>query len=120
MVQRDFGPMINALRNKLMPTRLAALSLILHHLGRRERIEQLLAVSYSSVRNMMGTDWTAQTYFAEIVGGEEALAALPTPPPAELEPERVALLVEDVIAEVRDAIARLPPAQPAPGRVRAT
>ena len=106
VVERDFGPMINAQRARLMGSQLAALVLILHHLQRHERIDQLAGVAYTYGHDLLGFDQAARAYFADILGGDEALAALPIPHPADLTTDRIASLIDDLITEIRDVIAR--------------
>lgn len=47
-------------------------------------------------------------HFAELIGGDEALAALPSPDPADLTADRVATLINDVITDIRSDIASRP------------
>jgi hypothetical protein len=42
---------------------------------------------------------------ADIIGGDDKLAALPTPDTTELAPDRIATFIEDIITEIRDHIA---------------
>lgn len=108
VVEKDFGPMINAQRARLMGGQLAALVLILHHLQRHEHITELAGIAYTYGHNLLGFDQAARAYFADILGGDEALAELPTPDPADLTPDRIANLIDNLIDEVRDVIAHRP------------
>ena len=101
VVEKDFGPMINAQRARLMGAQLAALVLILHHLQRRERINGLAGVAYAFGHKLLGFDQAARAYFGDILGGVEALAELPTPDPAELAADRIASLIDELITDIR-------------------
>ncbi|MEO6654176.1 MAG: hypothetical protein ABIP17_16135 [Ilumatobacteraceae bacterium] len=102
LVERDFGPMIHAQRARLLGSQLAALVLTLHHLECHERVEELVPVGYAYGHNLMGFDQAARTYFSDVLGGDEALDALPAPNAAELTPERIMNLVDELVAEIRD------------------
>ena len=106
VVEKDFGPMINALRPRLMGSQLGALLLILHHLERHERVHELVGIGYAYSHDLVGFTQKTRVLFADLVGGDEALAELPTPDPADLTMDRIASLVDDLIIEVRDIIAR--------------
>jgi predicted ATPase/class 3 adenylate cyclase len=109
VAERDLGPMVNSLRARLVASRLAATMLTLYHLGCHERVRELFAIGYAFGHDLMGFDQAARAYFGEIIGGEEGLAALPTPDPAELTTDRIASLVDDLIVEARDLIANRSP-----------
>lgn len=104
VLERDFGPMINTLRSKLMVSQLAALTLMLHDLQRRDRIPELVGLAYGLGRGMMGFNQAAHEHLSDVVGGEDALAAIPRPDPNDLAPERVASLIDDLIAEIRGVL----------------
>ena len=59
----------------------------------------------------MGFDQGAQAYFGDIIGGADAFAALPVPDPTDLATDRIASLIDDLITEIRDVIARRAPEQ---------
>lgn len=105
VVQKDFGPMIKALRPRLMGSQLAALVLILHHLDCHDRVHELVGIGYGFGHDLLGFAHAARVHFADLVGGEEALADLPKPDPADLTPDRIANLIDDLLTEVRDIIA---------------
>jgi predicted ATPase/class 3 adenylate cyclase len=107
VVEKDFGPMIDAQRTRLMGSQLVALVLILHQLQRHERITEIAGVADAYGHGFLGAD--RGTLLADIIGGDEAFAALPTPDPADLTTDRIATLIEDIITEIRDLIARRAP-----------
>jgi hypothetical protein len=53
-VNRDFGLMIDAERARLMGIQLVALVLILHHLQRHERINEIAGVATAYAHNVRG------------------------------------------------------------------
>jgi hypothetical protein len=53
-VNRDFGLMIDAERARLMGIQLVALVLILHHLQRHERINEIAGVAAAYAHNVRG------------------------------------------------------------------
>jgi predicted ATPase/class 3 adenylate cyclase len=108
VVEKDFGPMINALRPRLMSSQLTALVLILDRLQRHERVNELAGVAYAYGHDLLGFDEGARAYFARVLGGDDALAELPTPDPIELTTDRITGLIDDLITEVRDIIAARP------------
>lgn len=105
VVERDFGPLISSQRTRLLGSQLASLLLILHHLECHDRVNELIAIGYAFGHDLMGFDQAALAYFGDVLGGEDGLAALPTPDPAELTPDRIASLVDDLITETRELIA---------------
>jgi hypothetical protein len=104
VVEKDFGPMIDAQRRRLMGSQLVSVILILHQLQRFERINELAGLASAYSGDMMGAA-TEVLYFADIVGSDEAYVKLPTPDPADLTTDRVAILIEDLVTELRDLIA---------------
>jgi hypothetical protein len=90
-----------------MGSQLVALVLILHQLQRHERITEIAGVADAYGHGFLGAD--RGTLLADIIGGDEAFAALPTPDPADLTTDRIATLIEDIITEIRDLIARRAP-----------
>jgi predicted ATPase len=120
VVQKDFGPMINALRPRLMGSQLVALLSILHHLQRHERVYELVAVAYAYGHNLLGFDQGLRAFFADNLGGDDALAKLPTPDPADLATDRIASLIDGLVAEIRDIIAHRTPGQLAEAPAKAT
>ncbi len=120
VVQKDFGPMINALRPRLIGSQLTALVLILHHLERHERVNELADIGYAYGISVVGFERAARVHFADILGGDEALAELPSPDPADLAPDRIASLIDDLITELRDVIARRAPGLLAEAPTKAT
>jgi hypothetical protein len=109
VVEKDFGPMIDAQRARLMGSQLVALVLILHQLQRHERINELAGVASAYARDSRAVETEVRTHLANIIGDDEAFAALPTPDPADLTTDRVATLVDDLITELRDVIAHRAP-----------
>lgn len=112
VVEKDFGPMINALRPKLMASQITALLLILHHLERHERVHELVGIGYAYVNGQLGLAQGVAAHFAEILGGDDALAELPTPDPADLTTDRIASLIHELVVEVRDIVVRRAPGPP--------
>ena len=106
VVEKDFGPMINALRPRLMGSQLVALLLILHHLRRHERVYELLSIAYAFCHNLLGFDQGVRAFIADNFGGDDAIARLPTPDPGDLATDRIARLIDGLITETRDAIAQ--------------
>ena len=113
VVGRDFGPMINALRPKLIIGRLTGLALILHHLGERERAVELAGVVYAAGRRILGFEHVGA--LGDVVG-EEGFESLPTPDPLALTSERLVRLVDEVVTEVRAALADRTPRDRTPTR----
>jgi predicted ATPase len=111
IVEKDFGPMIDAQRQRLQIGQIVALVLILHQLQRLERINDIAAVAKALSHDLLLGDYEARMYLADIIGGDDAFAALPTPDPTELTPDRIATLINGLIAEIRYTIV-----QGAPGR----
>jgi hypothetical protein len=105
VVEKDFGPMIDAQRARLMGSQLVALVLILHQLQRHERINELAGFAFAYARDSRVVETEVRRHLADIVGDDKAFAALPTPDPADLTPDRVPALVNDLITELRDVIA---------------
>jgi tetratricopeptide (TPR) repeat protein len=105
IAKKDFGPMIDAQRARLMGSQLVSLVVILHQLQRHERITEIAGVAYAYAQDFLGADSEVRTHLADIIGGDEAFAELPTPDPAELTPDRIATLIDDLITEIRDLIA---------------
>jgi uncharacterized protein YciI len=108
VVEKDFGPMIDAQRRRLMGSQLVSLILILHQLQRLERINELAGLASAYGQEMMGADTEVPRYLADIVGNDEAFAALPRPDPADMMTNRVATLIEDIVTELRNHIAQEP------------
>jgi predicted ATPase/class 3 adenylate cyclase len=108
VVEKDFGPVIDAQRTRLMSSQLLALVLILHQLQRHERINELAGIADAYARDSRGTDVEVRTNLADIIGGDDAFAALPAPDPADLTTDRIATLIEDLITEIRSNTAKEP------------
>jgi predicted ATPase len=104
IIEMDFGPMLDAQRRTLRMNQILGLAIILHSLGQTERRDRLAAISLK-----ISIHWDAGRQVAvslgEILGGEEAVAALPEPDANELTDDRMTTLVSDVITEIRDLIA---------------
>jgi len=109
VVEKDFGPMIDAQRARFMSNQLVALVLILHQLQRHERINEIAGVASAYTRDSGVLDADVRIHLADIIGGDEALAKLPTPDPADLTTDQVATLIEDIITEIRDPIVHRAP-----------
>jgi hypothetical protein len=88
VAEKDFGPMIDAQRAKLMTSQLLALVLILHQLQRHERINELAGIVYACTHTVLGVGPEVRTNLANIIGDDKAFAALPTPDPADLTTDR--------------------------------
>ncbi|MDC3402501.1 adenylate/guanylate cyclase domain-containing protein, partial [bacterium] len=108
VVEKDFGPMIDAQRARLMGSQLIALILILHQLKLHERINEIAGIAYAHGHGSRVFDAEVRTNLADIIGGDEAFAALSRPDPAELIADRIASLIDDLITEIRDLIAPVP------------
>ena len=106
VVEKDFGPMLNAQRARLVGSQFAGLLLIRHHLGIDEGLEELVAVGYEHGHSLMGFDQAAEAYFEDILGGDGALARLPKADPVDATTDRIASLVDELIGDVREAIRR--------------
>jgi hypothetical protein len=104
IVEKDFGPMIESQRQRLQITQAAALIVILHQLQRLDRINDLAGVSAAFAPDLLWVHREARLHLADIIGGDDAFAALPTPDPTELTPDRIATLINDIITEIRDAV----------------
>jgi len=104
IVEKDFGPMINSQRERLQCSQVVALILILHQLRRLERIDDIAGIARALGEHSMGAHHEVQAHLADIIGGDDAFAELPTPDPTELTPDRIAALIDDLIAEVRQGI----------------
>ncbi|NOX29508.1 MAG: hypothetical protein GXP35_05600 [Actinobacteria bacterium] len=103
-VEKDFGPMIDSQRKLLQAHQVVALIVILHQLQRLERIKDIAAVANALSHDHWWGDREARVYLADIIGGDDAFAALPTPDPAELTPDRVATLINGLITDIRHEI----------------
>jgi hypothetical protein len=88
----------------------ASLLLILDHLDCNERVAELGPLAHAFSRDLMGFDQAGRAYFGNALGPKKERAAID---PAELTTDRVAVLVDDLIAETRDVIVRRDPAAPA-------
>jgi hypothetical protein len=109
VVEKDFGPMIDAQRTRLMGIQLVALVLILHQLQRHERINELAGFAFAYARDSRVVEVEVRTNLANIVGDDKAFAALPTPNPTDLTTDRVATLIDGLITELRHRIAHSAP-----------
>jgi hypothetical protein len=105
IVEKDFGPMIDSQRQRLQIGQVVAVILILHRLQLLERINDIAAVAEALAHDTLLGDWEARMYLADIIGEDDEFAALPEPDPAELTADRIATLISEVIAEIRDVIA---------------
>jgi hypothetical protein len=108
IVENDFGPMIDSQRMRHQSAQVVALIVILHRLRRLERLSDLACITSALSRDYWWSDFEARKYLADIIGGDKAFAALPTPDPADLTADRVATLIEDIITELRSHIAKAP------------
>jgi hypothetical protein len=95
--------------NKAASSQLVALVLILHWLERHERITELVDVAATYSHDFRGFDRGVHRYLADVIGDDEAFAALPTPDPADLTTDRIASLIGDLITEISDIIAHRAP-----------
>jgi predicted ATPase len=104
VVEQDFGPMIDAQRERLQISQIIGLIMILHELQSFERINDLAGVTEALAPDLLWAHREARLYLADVIGGDDAFAALPTPDPTELTPDRIAALINDIITEIRDVI----------------
>jgi hypothetical protein len=109
IVEKDFGPMIYSQREGLQVSQVVALTLILHQLQHLERINDIVGLADALAHELIADGFEVRMHLADIIGGDDAFAALPTPDPAGLTADRVASLIDDLIAEIRDAIAHRAP-----------
>lgn len=102
ITETDFGPMIDVQRQALRAYQLTALALLLRQIGRLDRSDHVASVA---VTQQDSTDAiTVRALLANAVGGDEALASLPTPAAADLTAARIHALIDDVITETRHHI----------------
>jgi predicted ATPase len=104
IVEKDFGPMIDAQRQRLQISQVVSVILVLHQLQRLERINDLAGVTEALALDLLWGHQEARLYLADVIGGDDAFAALPTPDPTELTPDRIAALINEIITEIRDVI----------------
>ena len=104
IVEKDFGPMIDSQRKRLQISQFVALILILHRLERLERINQIVGVAQALGHDLIWGEYEARMHLADIIGGDDEFTALPTPDPADLAPDRVAALINGLIADIRHLI----------------
>jgi predicted ATPase/class 3 adenylate cyclase len=109
IIETDFGPMLDAQHHNRRVHQLLGLIVVLHGLDQRERRDHLAAITLKVDTNWHAATVNATESLAEILGGDEAVAALPDPDPAELNADRVATLISDTIAQVRDLLAQRAP-----------
>jgi predicted ATPase/class 3 adenylate cyclase/tetratricopeptide (TPR) repeat protein len=102
ITETDFGPMIDVQRQALRANQLTALALLLRQLGRLDRSDHVASVAVTQQDDRGAV--IARALLADAVGGDEELAALPTPASADLTAARIDALIDDVIAETRDHI----------------
>jgi hypothetical protein len=103
VVQKDFGPMIEAQRQALTIYRLAALALLLHQLGLAERFEQVaaLALTHQGITDR----GTISIYLANLVDSDDAPTYAAT---QDIRAGHLEVLIDDLITELRDHIAQEP------------
>jgi hypothetical protein len=102
ITETDFGPMIEIQRRALRAYQLTALALILNQLGRLGRFDHVAGLAMTQQSATDGL--TVHAHLAGVVGGDDSLAALPTPATADLTATRIDALIDAVIAETRDYI----------------
>ena len=105
IVEKDFGPMIDSQRERLQIGQVVAVILILHRLQLLERINDIAAVAKALAHDLLLGDREARMYLADIIGGDDEFAALREPDPAELTPDRIATLIDSLIADIRHLLA---------------
>jgi hypothetical protein len=113
IVEKDFGPMIDSQRSRLQASQVLALTMLLHRLQRIDRINEIAGFADALAHNFLAGDHEVRMHLADIIGGDDAFAALPTPDPAELTPDRIATLIDSLIADIRHFIADVGPPTPA-------
>jgi predicted ATPase len=104
IIETDFGPMLEAQDRNFRGSQLLGLTIVLDCLDRIERRDRLAAISLK-----LGSVLKIEVILVEVLGSEEAVAALPKPDPAELTPDNIAALISDTITELRDLIAQRAP-----------
>jgi predicted ATPase len=105
IIQMDFGPMLEAVYDSLRVQQLLSLTIVLHGLEQTERRDHLAALALK-----LGTNWdtveTATGVVRDVLGTDEAVAALPDPDPADLNARGLTALISDTIADIRGLVAR--------------
>ena len=104
IIERDFGPMLDAQRRTLLNDRLLGLTFILDHLNLIERRNHLASVLLAVDSEIL----VAQNVFlalVEILGSEQTLAALPEPDRGELTPDGSDELVVRTVTHIREFMA---------------
>ena len=104
LIQTDFGPMLEAVQESLRVQQLLSLTIVLHGLEQIERRDQIAALSLK-----LGTNWdtvdSANGIVRDVLGTDEAVAALPDPDPADLNASGLTALISDTIADIRGLLA---------------
>lgn len=106
IVEKDFGPMTDAQRQRLNGCQLISLVLILHQLQRHEPIDDIVGVARVFSNDLLGNDSDFRLFLDDIIGTDEAHAVIANPDPSELTADRVTALVSDTIAEIRSIISQ--------------
>jgi predicted ATPase/class 3 adenylate cyclase len=99
VVQKDFGPIIEAQRQALTIYRLTALALILHQLGLAERFQQVAALALT--HQGLTDRGTISIYLANLVDSDDPATDTAT---QDIRTGHLEALVDDVITEIRDHI----------------
>jgi hypothetical protein len=105
IIETDFGPMLDAQHDNLRRFQLLGLTIVLDSLDQIERRDRLAAISLK----LPPPTVNIVVILVEILGSEEAVAAFPEPDKTDLTADRIAKLIEDIITEIRDVIARRAP-----------
>ncbi|MDG1266610.1 MAG: alpha/beta fold hydrolase [Ilumatobacter sp.] len=108
LIEKDFGPMSDAQRERFKSIQLISLVLILHQLGQLEPLGELIGTAYASSSDFLEAVPEILPFLTDIVGSERALSSLATSIPVSMTADRIAVLIEHHIAEIRNHIASEP------------
>ncbi|MFT7395105.1 MAG: putative ATPase [Candidatus Azotimanducaceae bacterium] len=101
LVERDFGPMLRSQKRSSAVYQLTALALILHQMDQVDRFEQVarLALAQQELTDL----FTVSLHLNPLLDVEARPASHPDP--ADLTPEAIEALINDVITEIGELIA---------------
>lgn len=103
ILERDFGPMLDAQRRTLLNDRLLGLTFILDDLNLIDRRNHLAAVLLAVDSEILVAQNISLT-LVEVLGSEQMLADLPEPDRAELTPQGSDELVARTVTHIRELI----------------